>query len=61
MGSGDVRITTRFAGLFTIALRSTTHESGHALYELGLTQTDRTPLGTEPLAIHECSPACTKI
>lgn len=55
-GIDDVRITTRIAandigsGLF-----STMHESGHALYELGVDHTlARTPLaGGASLAIHE--------
>jgi carboxypeptidase Taq len=56
MGSGDVRITTRFLPEYLpSALFSTTHESGHALYELGIDpKLDRTPLGTgASLAIHE--------
>ncbi|MEZ4659259.1 MAG: carboxypeptidase M32 [Caldilineaceae bacterium] len=54
--SGDVRITTRFQendlgdGLF-----STLHETGHALYELGIApELDATPLGSGTSAgVHE--------
>jgi carboxypeptidase Taq len=56
MGTGDVRITTRFLpDYLPSALFSTTHESGHALYEMGIdAKLDRTPLGTgASLAVHE--------
>ncbi len=55
-GIDDVRITTRFEkGLGASALFSTTHETGHALYEQGVGRTwSRTPLeGGASLAIHE--------
>lgn len=52
----DVRITTRFEKDNPIAmLFSTMHETGHALYEMGIKQKyERTPLmGGASLAIHE--------
>ena len=55
-GLGDVRITTRIIPEnLTSGLFSTIHESGHALYELGVARNlSRTPLGTgASLAIHE--------
>jgi len=55
-GIDDVRITTRFEkGMGASALFSTTHESGHALYEQGIGRIwSRTPLeGGASLAIHE--------
>jgi len=56
MGLGDVRITTRFLpDYLPSALFSTTHESGHALYEMGVDPNlDRTPLGRgASMAVHE--------
>jgi carboxypeptidase Taq len=56
LGSGDVRITTRFLEDYgASALFSTMHECGHALYEQGVDpELDRTPLGKgASLAIHE--------
>ncbi len=56
MGITDVRITTRFEeGLGASAFFSTTHETGHALYEQGISPIwARTPLeGGASLAIHE--------
>lgn len=56
MGLGDVRITTRFLPEYLpSALFSTTHEAGHALYEMGVDpKLDRTPLGIgASMAIHE--------
>jgi carboxypeptidase Taq len=52
----DVRITTRFmSDYFPSAFFSTTHEAGHALYELGVDHAlERTPLaGGASLAVHE--------
>ena len=52
----DVRITTRYEGVnFKGALFSTIHESGHALYELGIGEDIRySPIGTgASLGIHE--------
>lgn len=52
----DVRITTRFEDdLPTNTLFSTMHETGHALYELGVKQAfERSPLaGAASLAVHE--------
>jgi carboxypeptidase Taq len=55
-GIGDVRITTRFMpDYFSSAFFSTTHECGHALYEMGIDRTlARTTLarGTT-MAMHE--------
>jgi carboxypeptidase Taq len=56
MGVGDVRITTRFLpNYFASALFSTTHEGGHALYEMGIDpRFSRTPLGQyASMGIHE--------
>jgi carboxypeptidase Taq len=56
IGSGDVRITTRFLEDYgASALFSTMHECGHALYEQGVDpELGRTPLGKgASLAIHE--------
>ncbi len=56
MGISDVRITTRFEkGLGASAFFSTAHETGHALYEQGVSPIwSRTPLeGGASLAIHE--------
>lgn len=56
MGIGDVRITTRFLPDYVAsALFSSTHESGHALYIMGIDPgLDRTPLAAgASLAIHE--------
>jgi carboxypeptidase Taq len=56
LGIDDVRITTRFEeGLGASAFFSTAHETGHALYEQGVSHTwSRTPLeGGASLAIHE--------
>jgi carboxypeptidase Taq len=55
-GMDDVRITTRvFLDDIASGLSSTMHESGHALYDLGINhEYDRTPLGeASSLAIHE--------
>jgi carboxypeptidase Taq len=55
-GLNDVRITTRFNTKFLpTAMFSTTHECGHALYELGIAKKyNRTPLGTgASMAVHE--------
>jgi carboxypeptidase Taq len=56
IGPGDVRITTRFdPNSFVMALFSSIHEAGHALYEQGL-PTDHwgTPRGRSiSMAIHE--------
>jgi carboxypeptidase Taq len=56
LGANDVRITTRFSeDMVTSGLFSTIHETGHALYELGVDETlDGTLLaeGTS-LGIHE--------
>ncbi|MBU4296923.1 MAG: carboxypeptidase M32 [Desulfobulbaceae bacterium] len=52
----DVRITTRFETDHPVAsLFSTMHEAGHALYELGCSQSfERSPLaGGASLAVHE--------
>lgn len=52
----DVRITTRILpDFFNSALFSTTHEAGHALYELGVDHNlERTPLASgASLAVHE--------
>jgi carboxypeptidase Taq len=56
MGTGDVRITTRFQPDYgASALFSTMHECGHALYGQGIDPgLDRTPLGQgASLAVHE--------
>jgi carboxypeptidase Taq len=56
IGPGDIRITTRFdPNSFVMALFSSIHESGHALYEQGLPSLHwGTPLGrTLSMAIHE--------
>ena len=56
MGEGDVRITTRFLpDYFASALFSTTHECGHALYEMGIDpRFSRTTLGQyASMGIHE--------
>lgn len=56
LGSDDVRITTRYdEHLVTSALFSTIHETGHALYELGVGETLRGTLLAEgtSLGIHE--------
>ncbi len=56
MGVTDVRITTRFEkGLGASAFFSTAHETGHALYEQGVSENwSRTMLeGGASLAIHE--------
>jgi carboxypeptidase Taq len=55
-GINDVRITTRFIpDYFSSGLFSTTHETGHALYEQGVDQSlGRTPLaGGASMALHE--------
>jgi carboxypeptidase Taq len=55
-GTGDVRITTRLDPQFlNMALFSTMHEAGHAMYEQGINpEYDRTPLCTDvSLAVHE--------
>jgi len=55
-GIDDVRITTRFMpDFFSSAFFSTTHETGHALYDLGLDRAlNRTPLANgASLAVHE--------
>jgi carboxypeptidase Taq len=55
-GVDDVRITTRFMpDYFSSAFFSTTHEGGHALYDMGFDRTlRRTPLADgASLAIHE--------
>ncbi len=55
-GINDVRITTRFLpDYFSSAFFSTTHETGHALYEQGIDQAlARTPLaGGASMALHE--------
>jgi len=55
-GINDVRITTRFIpDYFSSGLFSTTHETGHALYEQGVDQAlGRTPLaGGASMALHE--------
>lgn len=55
-GLGDVRITTRFENHNgTMALFSTLHEGGHALYEQGLAPSlKRTPLAEgASMAVHE--------
>ncbi len=52
----DVRVTTRYDETdFWVALGSTIHEVGHALYEQGLSETDwGTPLGEAvSLGVHE--------
>ena len=52
----DVRITTRFlSNFFPSAFSSSTHEAGHAFYELGVDPAlERTPLaGGASLALHE--------
>ncbi len=52
----DVRITTRYEGVnFKAALFSTIHESGHALYELGIGEDIKySPIGTAAsLGVHE--------
>jgi carboxypeptidase Taq len=52
----DVRITTRFLpNLLSSALFSTTHEAGHAMYEMGVApELMRTPIGDlVSLALHE--------
>jgi carboxypeptidase Taq len=56
IGPGDVRITTRFdPNSFVMALFSSIHETGHALYEQGLEVRQwGTPLGCPvSMAIHE--------
>ncbi|MGC9964718.1 MAG: carboxypeptidase M32 [Syntrophobacteraceae bacterium] len=56
IGPGDVRITTRFdPASFVMALFSSIHETGHALYEQGLeVQRWGAPLGCPiSMAIHE--------
>jgi carboxypeptidase Taq len=56
LGPGDVRITTRFLPDYApSALFSTTHECGHALYEMGIDpKLSRTPLEqAASYAIHE--------
>ena len=55
-GIDDVRITTRILPeYFSSAFFSTTHETGHALYELGVDHAlERSPLaGGASLALHE--------
>jgi len=55
-GINDVRITTRFIpDYFSSGLFSTTHETGHALYEQGIDQAlGRTPLAAgASMALHE--------
>jgi len=55
-GIDDVRITTRFMpDFFSSAFFSTTHETGHALYEMGIDrQLSRTPLADgASLGVHE--------
>ncbi len=55
-GINDVRITTRFMpNYFSSAFFSTAHETGHALYDLGIDPAlARTPLaGGTSLAVHE--------
>ncbi len=56
IGAGDVRITTRFdPNSFVMALSSSIHETGHALYEQGLpVEHWGTPRGSSvSMAIHE--------
>jgi carboxypeptidase Taq len=56
IGHGDVRITTRFLPEYVAsALFSTTHEGGHALYDMGIDPAlSRTPLADgASYAIHE--------
>jgi carboxypeptidase Taq len=56
MGSGDVRITTRWdETYFASGLYGAMHECGHGLYEAGIADSlQRTPLGHgESLGIHE--------
>jgi carboxypeptidase Taq len=56
ISQGDVRITTRFyPDYFSSAFFSTTHEFGHAIYELGVAEDlDRTPMGEgASMALHE--------
>lgn len=56
MGSGDVRITTRWDETFLpMALFGAMHECGHGLYEAGIAaELQRTPLGSgEALGLHE--------
>ena len=56
MHSSDVRVTTRYdENDFWVAIGSTIHEVGHALYEQGLPETEwGTPLGEAvSLGIHE--------
>lgn len=56
LGPGDVRITTRYYEDFlSPALFGTTHELGHALYEMGLpTEYYGTPMGeSTSLGVHE--------
>lgn len=58
LGESDVRITTRYEeGFFPSSVFSTMHETGHALYELGMDPAPeyrRTSLaGASSMAIHE--------
>src|SRR5437588_12261910 len=56
LGSGDVRITTRWdETFFASALYGAMHECGHGLYEAGIAPIlKRTPLGHgESLGLHE--------
>jgi carboxypeptidase Taq len=56
LGSGDVRITTRWDETFlSMGLFGAMHECGHGLYEAGIApELQRTPLGSgEALGLHE--------
>ena len=56
LGSGDVRITTRWDETFlSMGLFGAMHECGHGLYEAGIaSELQRTPLGSgEALGLHE--------
>jgi carboxypeptidase Taq len=56
LGSGDVRITTRWDETFlSMGLYGAMHECGHGLYEAGIAPSlRRTPLGSaEALGLHE--------
>lgn len=54
IGPGDVRITTRYLeGNFASSVSSTIHETGHALYELGLPRTGTCADEAASTAVHE--------
>jgi carboxypeptidase Taq len=55
IGTGDIRVTTRYAETDLHSLFSTMHECGHGLYEHGVSKTlERTPLGSGvSSALHE--------